>query len=199
MALQLPGSMSSSTLAAINSVISAYDSENLRHALATYPQRIKRQREAVQQARTEYRRAEQSRAEAEASLVLAISIDTDERGKAKYPNAEARSAALAQCKRDDPDYADAADTAAKAEADLTEAQDALTMLLDEYQSARIAARLIAAEMSVLSELIDVGEREEVSAEGAVKVEIPEVEEAMGGGFGIGKPAAVRANQHKEAF
>ena len=35
------------------------------------------------------------------------------------------------------------------------------MLLDEYQSARMVARLISAEMSVISELAEIGEADEV--------------------------------------
>jgi hypothetical protein len=159
--IQLPSAVSRNTAAAINSLLAAYNTENLRHSLSTYPKRIKDQREKVQQARAAYRQAEQSRAEAEASLILDISIATDDKGKAKYTNAEARSAALAQCKRNDPDYREAAAAVTAAEAALTEAQDTLTQIIDEYVSARAASNLVAAEMKVIAGLLDVDEVEDV--------------------------------------
>lgn len=179
-ALDLPLSAASpSAIEALNAILTAYDTTGLRHNLAVYPARIKTQRNAVAQARQAAQDAEAARALIEAEMVLEISITTDEKGKLAYSNAEARAAALTLMKGNaqpgyhSGHYTDAVTVLRNAEAALTEAQDTLTMLLDEYQSARIAARLIAAEMSVLSELIDVGEWEEVSAKGAVQAEIPE--------------------------
>lgn len=206
MALDISLPLKPQTVAAINAIGTAYGTEGLRNALAAYPSRIKSQREVVAQARATYRNAEQARAEQEAALILDISVATDDKGKPRYSNAEARAAALSQIKRDDGDYCDALDNVRETEAAVTEAQDTLQMLLDEYQSARIAGRLIAAEMSALSEIIDVGEREEVSAKGAVEMEIPGVDDAATmGGFGIGKPVTVSSHkdsskqQQKEAF
>lgn len=193
MVVQLPSSMSPNTASAINQILTAYDTENLRHALATYPQRIKDQRDAVGIARKAWKDAELQRATLEAEMLLLIGIETDEKGKTRYTNAEARAAELLRRKGTDSAYLETLSLVSDMEAELTEAQDTLTMLLDEYQSARIAARLIAAEMSVLSELIDVGEREEVSAEGAVQLDIPEA---------FAAPASSRVvpmSKSKEAF
>ncbi len=161
MVIQLPSTMSQNTAEAITAILAAYNTENLRHSLMAYPARIKKQREVVNQARKAWKDAERDRATIEAELLLAIGMETDDRGKAKYSNAEQRAAELLRRKAIDPDYLDAASTVATAEAEATEAQDTLQMLLDEYQSARIVARLITAEMSVISELAAVGEAEEV--------------------------------------
>jgi len=164
-----------SVASAIQSIVVTYDTANLRHALASYPARIKAQREVVQQARREHRDAEQLRAELEAELLLALSIETDDKGKTRFSNAEARAAELLRRKAADPAYAAAAAAVTRAEAALNEAQDTLSMRLDEYQSARVAARLIAAEMSALSEIIDMEDPallEEVKPGGAVAVESP---------------------------
>ncbi len=172
MAIQLPASLRPQTVSAINSVIAAYDTENLRHALLTYPARIKAQRDAVNIARKAWKDAELQRATLEAELLLAVSVETDDKGKAKFSNAEVRAAELLRRKGTDPAYLETLALVSEAESELNEAQDTLQMLLDEYQSARIAARLISAELSVLSELIDVGEAEEVSAQGAMQIEFP---------------------------
>jgi hypothetical protein len=168
MVIQLPTNMHPNTVEAINSLLAAYNTENLRHSLMAYPGRIKAQREAVYQARKAWEDAELERSTVEAELLLTISSETDERGKAKFSNAEQRSAELLRRKAADPRYLEAAEKATTAKDALNEAQDTLQMLLDEYQSARIAARLIAAEMSVISEIAEVGEAEEV-----ISVQIPE--------------------------
>lgn len=161
MVIQLPTNMHPNTAAAIHAVLAAYNTENLRHSLMAYPARIKAQRDVVNQARKAWKDAELDRATIEAELLLTIGTETDERGKAKYSNAEQRAAELLRRKAIDPDYLDAASAVATAEAEATEAQDTLQMLLDEYQSARMVARLISAEMSVISELAEVGEADEV--------------------------------------
>lgn len=181
MVIQLPSSIHPQAAAAINSVLAAYDTENLRHALATYPSRIKNQRDAVGIARKAWRDTEQQRATLEAEILLFIGTETDDKGKTKYTNAESRAAELLRRKGTDPAYQETLAVVSDAEAELNEAQDTLLMLLDEYQSARIAARLIAAEMSVLSELIDVGEADEVSTAGVMQVEIPDPAAPTGAG------------------
>lgn len=138
--------------------VEAYDTTGLRHALASHPGRIKAQRELVQQARRDHQMAEQRRAELEAEFLLAISVETDDKGKARFSNAEVRAAELVRRKAADPAYAAAAAAVTRAETALVESQDVLLMRLDEYQSARVAARLIAAEMSALSEIIDLYDR-----------------------------------------
>lgn len=157
------GNMSPSAVAAINELLAAYNTENLRHSLMAYPARIKAQREVVNQTRRLLKDAELNRATGEAELLLAIGIETDEKGKPRYSNAEARAAELLRRKATDAQYQDVAYEVSTIEAELTEAQDALQMLLDEYQSARMVARLISAEMSVISELAEVGEVDEVVA------------------------------------
>lgn len=146
---------------AANQILTAYNTENLRHSLMTYPGLIKTQRDEVNQARKAWKHAELDRATAEAEMLLAIGYETDEKGKSKFTNAEARAAELLRRKGSDPQYLDLASEVSQAESSLAEEQDALQMLLDEYQSARMVARLIAAEMSVISELAEVGEAEEV--------------------------------------
>ena len=140
---------------AANQILAAYDTENLRHSLAQYPRRIYDARQAVNQARKAWKDAELDRATIEAELLLAIGMETDDRGKAKYSNAEQRAAELTRRKATDPRYLDAAAKVAEAETELNEAQDHLQMLLDEYQAARIVARLLAAEISMIGELSDV--------------------------------------------
>ncbi len=166
--------------AAVQSITAAYDTASLRHALASYPGRIKAQRELVQRARHEHQNAEQRRAELEAELLLAISVETDDKGKTRFSNAEVRAAELLRRKAADPAYAAAAAAVSRAEAALLEAQDTLSLRLDEYQSARIAARLIAAEMSALSEIIDLEDHEEVEPAGVLAVEFPARPQAGGG-------------------
>lgn len=173
MVIQLPTSMHPNTAQAINSLLTAYDTENLRHSLMAYPARIKAQREAVNQTRRLLKDAELNRATGEAELLLAIGIETDEKGKLRYSNAEARAAELLRRKAMDPSYQDVAFEVSAIEAELTEAQDTLQMLLDEYQSARMVARLISAEMSVISELAEVGEVDEV-----VGLQIPERQKSL---------------------
>ena len=143
---------------AANQILAAYDTENLRHSLAQYPRRIYDARQAVNQARKAWKDAELDRATIEAELLLAIGMETDDRGKAKYSNAEQRAAELTRRKATDPRYLDAAAKVAEAETELNEAQDHLQMLLDEYQAARIVARLLAAEISMIGELsgVEVG-------------------------------------------
>ena len=167
------GNMSPRAAAAIDEILTVYDTENLRHSLAAYPARIKAQRNVVNQARKALKDAELSRAECEAELLLTLGTETDDKGKPKYSNAEQRAAALLRRKSTDPNYLDAASAVTVAEAEATEAQDTLQMLLDEYQSARMVARLISAEMSVISELADVGEVDEV-----VGVQIPERQKSL---------------------
>lgn len=139
----------------VSRVLEAYSTENLRNALMGYPQRIYAARQELNRARQAFKNAEMERAMAEAELLLAISVETDEKGKAKFTNAEARAAELIRRKAADPAYIAAAGAATDAEAACNEAQDALQMLLDEYQSARIVARLIASELDVISGLTDV--------------------------------------------
>lgn len=136
-------------------ILAAYNTENLRHSLAEYPRRIYEARQAVNQARKAYKDAELERATIEAEMVLLIAGETDPRGKPMYSNAETRAAELTRRKATDPKYLDAAAKVAEAETELNEAQDHLQMLLDEYQAARIVARLLAAEISMIGELSDV--------------------------------------------
>lgn len=172
MVIQLPSSMSPNTAETINALLTAYNTENLRHSLMAYPARIKAQRETVYQTRKTWEDAELERSTVEAEILLAISTETDEKGKAKYTNAEQRSAELLRRKASDPRYLAAAEKAAIAKDALNEAQDTLQMLLDEYQSARMVARLISAEMSVISELAEIGEAEEVF------VQVPEHQKGL---------------------
>lgn len=153
---------------AANQILAAYDTENLRHSLAQYPRRIYDARQAVNQARKAWKDAELERATAEAEMILLISNETDEKGKAKFSNQEARNAELIRRKATDPKYLELANKVAEAEAALNEAQNQLQQLLDEYQSLRYMSRLIIAEMSVISELADLDE----------PVEIPVVKEAF---------------------
>lgn len=218
MALDISLPLKPATTAAINAIGTAYGTDALRHNLAAYPARIKKQRDAVAQARKTYRDAEQSRAEREAEMILGIATATDEKGKPAFSNAEARAAALTSMKGGKPftigacpdgyQYQDALTALQVAENALTEAQDSLQMLLDEYQSARIAARLIAAEMSALSEIIDVSEREEVSVKGALQLEIAGFDDADGAMIYAPKAVSIsgkradngkRINDQKEAF
>lgn len=145
------------TTQAADEILSAYNTENLRHSLAQYPRRIFNARQAVNQARKALKDAELERDTAEAELILLISIETDERGKAKFSNQQTRDAELARRKATTPEYVEAAGKVAEAEAEWVAAQDTLQMLLDEYQSARIVARLIASELAVVSELADIGD------------------------------------------
>lgn len=144
-------------LQAAGEVLSAYNTENLRHSLARYPRRIYDARQAANQARKVLKDAELERDTVEAELILLISIETDEKGKAKYSNQQLRDAELLRRKSVDLGYIEAAGRVAAAEAEWNAAQDALQMLIDEYQSARIAARLVAGELSVISGLADYGE------------------------------------------
>jgi len=139
---------------AARTILDSYNTENLRHSLMEYPKRIKEARQEVNQAKKAWKDAELERATLEAELILAISVETNEKGKPKYSNAEARSAELLRRKNTDPRYLQVAGKVAEAEAAFYEAQDTLQMLLDEYQSARIVARLIAGELGVISELAD---------------------------------------------
>jgi len=161
MVIQLPTNMHPNTVEAINSLLTAYNTENLRHSLMAYPARIKKQREEVYQARKAWEDAEMERSTVEAELLLAISTETDEKGKTKFSNAEQRAAELQRRKAVAPSYLAAAEKATAAKDALSEAQDILQMLLDEYQSARMVARLISAEMSVISELAEIGEADEI--------------------------------------
>lgn len=169
----------SAVASAIQSITAAYDTANLRHALASYPTRIKAQRDLAQRARREHQNAEQSRAELEAELLLAVSVETDDKGKARFTNAEARAAELLRRKAAHPAYAATAAAVTRAEAALVEAQDTLSLRLDEYQSARIVARLIAAEMSALSEIIDLEDRVEVELAGVMATEFPRARAGRG--------------------
>lgn len=142
------------TTQAADEILSAYNTENLRHSLAQYPRRIYDARQAVNQARKALKDAELERDTVEAELILLVSIETDERGKAKFSNAQMRDAELTRRKASDPDYITAAGRVAEAEMAWQAAQDSLQMLLDEYQSTRIVARLIAGELGVISGLAD---------------------------------------------
>ncbi len=143
--------------AAADRILDAYNTENLRHSLAQYPGRIYDARQAVNRARKTLKDAELERDTLEAELVLLISIETDEKGKPRYSNQQTRDAELLRRKASDPGYIEAAGRVVEAEAEWNAAQDALQMLLDEYQSARIVARLIAGELGVISSLADYGE------------------------------------------
>lgn len=138
-------------------ILDSYNTENLRHSLFEYPSRIRAAKQAVNQARKALKDAELERATVEAELILAISTETDEKGKTRFSNAEARAAELLRRKATDPRYIEADRKVSQAEAEFTEASDALQQLLDEYQSLRYAARLVVAELSVLSELADLDE------------------------------------------
>jgi len=146
--------------ASAEAILAAYNTENLRASLERYPQRIFDARQAVNQARRTLKDAEMERDAMEAELVLLISIETDEKGKPKFSNQQTRDAELMRRKAKAVGYIVLANKVAEAEADLNQAQDTLQMLLDEYQSARIVARLIAAEMSIIGELADMGECDE---------------------------------------
>lgn len=148
------------TTQAADEILSAYNTENLRHSLAQYPRRIYGARQTLNQARKTLKDAELERGTAEAELILLISIETDEKGKAKFSNQQTRDAELTRRKASDPGYLEAAGKVAEAEMDWTAAQDTLQMLLDEYQSARIVARLITGELGVISGLADYGEMDD---------------------------------------
>lgn len=139
---------------AANQILTAYNTENLRHSLAQYPKRIFAARQQVNQARKALKTAELERDALEAEMILLVSVETDERGKAKYTNVQMRDAELLRRKANTPEYMTAAEFVADAEMTWQAAQDTLQMLLDEYQSARIVARLIAGELGVISGLAD---------------------------------------------
>lgn len=177
MVIQLPNSVSQGAAQAINELLTAYDTENLRHSLMAYPTRIKAQRDVVQQARKALKDAELERATLEAEMLLLVGNETDEKGKARFSNAEQRAAELLRRKSTNSWYQDAASVVADCEAALTEAQDTLQMLLDEYVSSRIVGRIISAEMSLVSELADFGEIEEDLASGGVGF-VPEAQKSL---------------------
>lgn len=140
---------------AFSKILAAYNTENLRASLEQYPGKIFGARQAANQARKALKDAELERATVEAELILLISVETDEKGKAKFANQQTRDAALQVRKASSLKYIEAAGAVADAEAACNEAQDVLQMLLDEYQSARIVARLIASELDVISGLADI--------------------------------------------
>jgi len=146
---------------AASTILDAYNTENLRHSLMEYPKRIREARQAVNQARKAYKDAELERATAEAEMILLISNETDEKGKPRFSNQEARNAELIRRKATDPNYLELANKVAEAEAALNEAQDQLQQLLDEYQSLRYMSRLVIAEMSVISALAALDELLEI--------------------------------------
>lgn len=149
-----------------NQILDSYNTENLRRSLMEYPSRISEARTWLNQARKALRDAEAEKATIEAEMILAISMETDDKGKPKFSNSEARNAELQRRKTSDPMYIETAEKVARTEAEFNEANDRLQTVIDEYQSTRIVARLIAEELGVISGLADL-EQKQIQAHGEV--------------------------------
>jgi hypothetical protein len=147
-------STTSTTQSAAQSIIAAYNTDNIRAFLLDMPERIQQAKEAYNAARRASVDADNERKAAEADLAMAIAAETDDKGKAKYGNVEARTAELTRRKvrdRNPEGYYKAHLAARNAEAAADTALTEYERQCDRFKSYRYIARLIAAEILLLAD------------------------------------------------
>jgi len=88
-------------------------------------------RQALHTAKTACATAKEAVAEREADAIAAVSLDHDDKGKARYSNKEAREQAAHKLLSGDPEYARVSQQFSRAEVDVQNAQIRLNLLEDE--------------------------------------------------------------------
>ena len=133
-------------------ILAEYNTDMIRGKLLEFPGLIREAKRKVRDATDYFKGLEMTRKEIEADMVVDIAAEVNpQTGKPVYSNEAARAAALNQKKATDEEYSQVYVTARAAERNITEAQDDLDRLFDEYKSYRYVARLVANELALLSE------------------------------------------------
>jgi len=129
-------------------ILDELDTHNIKLRLYTFPQRLKYQKAICRQHRTEHEEAMQAKLLIEAELTADIAAAVNEAGKAAYSNDTARRAELTRRMNLSEEYQTAAHAARQAEYAVSEAQDELSRLEDEFKALRIVARLVSEEVAL---------------------------------------------------
>lgn len=133
-------------------ILAEYNTDLLRAKLMEFPGLIREAKTKVRNATEIFKTIEMTRKEIEADMIVEVAAEMNgATGKPAYSNEAARAAALNQRKGLDQDYIKAFNDARVAERNISEAQDDLDRLFDEFKSYGFIARLVANELALMAD------------------------------------------------
>ena len=133
-------------------ILAEYNTDMIRGRLLEFPGLIREAKSKVRDATEIFKSMEMVRKEIEADMIVEIAAEMNgATGKPAYSNEAARAAALNQRKATDQGYIKAFNDARVAERDISEAQDDLDRLFDEFKSYGFIARLMANELALMAD------------------------------------------------
>lgn len=142
----------SNQTAIARAILAEYNTDMIRGRLLEFPGLIREAKTKVRNATEIFKGMEMVRKEIEADMIVEIAAEVNpQTGKPTYSNEAARAAALNQRKGLDQDYIRAFNDARVAERNISEAQDDLDQLFDEYKSYGFVARLVANELALMAD------------------------------------------------
>lgn len=145
-------------------ILDGYDTAEIKHSLAQYPDAIKAQKASVRNFYNQFRDSEAERALAEAELIVEIANEVNPTtGKPLYSNDGARKAELMKRQNTDATYRRLAEFTRKMENLYLAAQDELEALCEKLKSYRYIARLVSAELELMASEVEEIEEHTVDA------------------------------------
>ena len=126
-----------------------FDVPALLKPLQELPRRIKDLRIEVSQKHTAYADKVEALKVAEANIEMNVAQEYGENGKPRYSNAEARAAEVRTRKQTNADWHAARASLDQSAEDLAEAQAMLDMALQQFEAAKLAAQLTAAQLAAI--------------------------------------------------
>ena len=126
-----------------------FDVPGLLKPLQELPAQIKDLRIQVSQKHTAYADKVEALKVAEANIEMTVNCEINENGKPRYSNAEMRSAEVRTRKQTDADWHAARASLDQANQELAESQAMLDMALQQFEAAKLAAQLTAAQLAAI--------------------------------------------------
>ncbi len=140
---------SSSLSRSIPALLAEYETKLIKDRLLKYPSQIWGQKIAVRRRRKEYKDIKQEIKLIETQIMAAITAEKNPAtNKPVFSNAEARQAELERRKSNIEHYNDIAEKLNKAEFNMTEEQEELELLIDEYKAHLCVGQIVAGEVNL---------------------------------------------------
>ena len=142
----------SNQTAIARAILAEYNTDMIRGKLLEFPGLIRDAKSKLRSVQEAFKALDMIRKEFEAGMIVDIAAEINpQTGKPAYSNEAARAAALAQMKSTNRDYTKLFYDARTVERNITEAQDDLDQLFDEYKSYGFIARLVANELALMAD------------------------------------------------
>jgi hypothetical protein len=134
------------------SILRDFNTGRIKESLVSLPETIRAQKSLVTTARQALKDVEALLGEREAAVRFEISTEANEGGKAKYSNAEQRSAELTTRKGKDPEYLQLQGNARQAQRALDDATAEYEALEHKFQAYGSVSELVGAEIKLYAKL-----------------------------------------------